>query len=125
MSRKEVIKLLKLIKSTVYLGNRKLFDALEFAINYLNQPKQQWIPCSDRLPDEYEWIGTKKFGTTMSDEVYVTFEAPDGQRFADHIIFQNGKLSPADEQRINVWFKGAKPIAWMPLPEPYEERREE
>ena len=83
------------------------------------QPEQRWIPCSERLPDEHEWLGTKKFGTTISNEVYVTFEAPDGQRFAEHISFQNGKLSPVDEQRMKVWFKGAKPIAWMPLPEPY------
>ena len=81
----------------------------------------QWIPCSKKMPEEYEWIGTKKFGTTISDEVYVTFEAPDGQRFTKHISFQNGKLSPADEQRMKVWFKGAKPIAWKPLPEPYRE----
>ena len=89
------------------------------------QPEQRWIPCSERLPDEHEWLGTKKFGTTISNEVYVTFEAPDGQRFAEHISFQNGKLSPVDEQRMKVWFKGAKPIAWMPLPEPYREERTE
>lgn len=78
-----------------------------------------WIPCSERMPEESEWIGTKTFGTTISDEVYVTFESPDGQRFADHINFQNGKLSRSDEQRMKVIYKGAKPIAWMPLPEPY------
>jgi hypothetical protein len=83
------------------------------------QPEQRWIPCSERMPGEHEWLGTKKFGTTISNEVYVTFEAPDGQRFAKHISFQNGKLSPVDEQRMKVWFKGAKPIAWMPLPEPW------
>ena len=89
------------------------------------QPEQRWIPCSERLPDEHEWLGTKKFGTTISNEVYVTFEAPDGQRFAKHISFQNGKLSPVDEQRMKVWFKGAKPIAWMPLPEPYREGKDD
>jgi hypothetical protein len=80
-----------------------------------------WIPCSDRMPEEHEWIGTKMFGTTISDEVYVTFEAPDGQRFADHISFQNGKLSRSDEHRMKVLYKGAKPIAWKPQPEPYQE----
>ena len=84
------------------------------------QPEQRWIPCSDRMPEEHEWIGTKRFGTTISDEVYVTFEAPDGQRFADHISFQNGKLSASDAERMRVWYKGAKPIAWMPLPEVYK-----
>ena len=80
----------------------------------------RWIPCSERLPEEHEWIGTKKFGTTISNEVYVTFEAPNGERFAKHISFQNGKLSSVDEQRMKVWYKGAKPIAWCPIPEPWK-----
>lgn len=83
--------------------------------------RQRWIPVTERLPEEREWIGTKRFGTTISDEVYVTFEAPDGQRFADHISFQNGGLSAPDAERMRVWYKGAKPIAWKPLPEPYRE----
>mgnify|MGYP002525642181 CR=1 FL=1 len=98
--------------------------SLDMAIEALE--KQRWIPCSERLPEEREWIGTKRLGTTISDEVYVTFEAPDGQRFTDHISFQNGKLSASDAERMRVWYKGAKPIAWMPLPEPYQaERRED
>lgn len=84
-----------------------------------------WIPHSERLPEEREWIGTKRFGTTISDEVYVTFEAPDGQRFTDHISFQNGKLSASDAERMRVWYKGAKPVAWMPLPEPWKGEEDE
>lgn len=84
----------------------------------INVPSK-WIPCSERMPEEKDWIGTNTFGTTKSDEVYVTFESPDGQRITRHISFQNGNLSNAEEQIMNVWFKGAKPIAWMPLPEPY------
>ena len=87
--------------------------------------EQNWILCSERMPEEREWIGTKRFGTTISDEVYVTFETPDGQRFADHISFQNGKLSRSDEHRMKVVYKGAKPVAWMPFPEPYQGRGEE
>lgn len=83
-------------------------------------PEQDWTLCSERMPEEREWIGTKRFGTTISDEVYVTFEAPDGQRFADHISFQNGKLSRSDAEKMRVWYKGAKPIAWQPYPEPYK-----
>jgi len=77
------------------------------------------------MPEKHEWIGTKRFGTTISDEVYVTFETPDGQRFADHISFQNGKLSRPDAERMRVWYKGAKPIAWKLLPEPYQEGEQE
>ena len=57
------------------------------------QPEPQWIPVSERMPEEHEWLGTKKFGTTISDEVYVTFENEKGERFCKHMSFQNGKLS--------------------------------
>ena len=83
------------------------------------QPEPQWIPCSEKMPEEHEWIGTKKFGTTISDEVYVTFENEKGERFCQHMKFQNGELSRYDQFHMDTWFKGSKPIAWMPLPEPY------
>ena len=80
----------------------------------------RWIPCSERMPEEHEWLGTKKFGTTISDEVYVTFENEKGERFCQHMKFQNGELSRYDQFHMDTWFKGSKPIAWMPLPEPYK-----
>lgn len=80
----------------------------------------RWIPCSERMPEEHEWIGTKKFGTTISDEVYVTFENEKGERFCQHMKFQNGELSRYDQFHMDTWFKGSKPIAWMPLPKPFE-----
>ena len=83
----------------------------------------EWIPVSERLPEEREWAGTKKFGTTKSDEVYVTFESPKGERFCRQACFQNGKLSNYDQSCIDAWFKGSKPIAWMELPKPYEEEK--
>ena len=99
-------------RDSLIVAVQKAFDALE---------QSEWTLCSKRMPEEHEWIGTKRFGTTISDEVYVTFEAPDGQRFADHISFQNGRLSRSDEHRMRVVYNGAKPIAWKPLPEPYQE----
>lgn len=85
----------------------------------------RWIPVSERLPEEREWMGTKRFGTTKSDEVYVTLETPDGERFTEHLSFQNGGLSQADQESMRVWFKGAVPIAWKPLPKPYEPQESE
>ena len=84
------------------------------------QPEPPWILCSERMPEEHEWIGTKKFGTTISDEVYVTFENEKGERFCKHLTFQNGELSRYDKVYMEAWYKGSKPIAWMPLPEPYK-----
>lgn len=83
--------------------------------------RPMWIPVSKRMPEEHKWLGTERFGTTISDEVYVTLETPDGERFTKHLSFQNGGLSRTDQERMKVLYKGAVPIAWMPLPEPYKE----
>lgn len=101
--------------------------AFRMAITALNcsEIPNNWIPCSERMPDEHEWLGTKKFGTTISDEVYVTFENPKGERFCKHLSFQNGELSHYDQHHIDVWYKGSKPIAWMPLPTPYQPKEDE
>jgi hypothetical protein len=89
------------------------------AIKLIEQ-EQQWILCSEKMPEEREWIGTKKFGTTISDEVYVTLETTDGKRFCDHIRFQNGKFSLSKQAELDAISKGTKPIAWMKLPELYQ-----
>ena len=96
--------------------------AIKMAIEALEAG--HWIPTSEKLPEEREWIGTKQFGTTISDEVYVTFETPKGDRFTKHLSFQNGKLSVADQQMINAFYKGSIPVAWIPLPEPYKAESE-
>lgn len=85
-----------------------------------SQPEQDWIPVSVRMPEEREWVGTKQFGTTISDEVYVTFETHNGERFTEHISFQNGKVPSFKQREIDVWHGGAVPIAWKPKPEPWK-----
>ena len=94
-------------------------DFLKWLNSESTETEQRWIPCNERLPEEHEWMGTKRFGTTISDEVYVTFENPKGERFCKHLSFQNGKLSGFDQSTIDAFYKGSKPIAWKPLPEPY------
>lgn len=101
------------------------YEGMEEYINELPpvtpQPKTgHWIPVSERMPEEHEWMGTKKFGTTISDEVYVMLENSEGRRYTQHLSFQNGKLSTADQSRLDAIFKGGTPIAWMPLPKPYK-----
>ena len=80
-----------------------------------------WILCRDKMPEEREWIGTKRFGTKKSDEVYVTFETPEGERFTEHLSFQNHKLSKYDQTHIDAICKGSVPIAWKPFSDPYSE----
>ena len=100
-----------------------VFDCLNSSELY-DDVQPNWIPCSERMPEEHEWIGTKRFGTTISDEVYVTFESPKGERFTKHLSFQNGKVSNFVQRKIDAFCKGSVPIAWMPLPKPYEVKEE-
>ena len=111
--------------STQYdAGNMgEIIENLE-AISKALEQEPRWISITECMPKEREWIGTKRFGTTISDEVYVTFETLDGKHFCDHIRFQNGKLSSSSQISIDAISKGAKPIAWMPLPKPYNAESE-
>ncbi len=79
----------------------------------------QWIPIGERLPEEREWIGTKIFGTTISDEVLVTFESR-GERFVSPIHFQNGELGGMDKHTMDAVHGEWKAVAWMPLPQPWK-----
>ena len=64
------------------------------------QPEPQWIPCSERLPEE--------------DQICIVTD--DTQRCAYEYGFHNDTY---DE--VNGWtYLGHKIIAWMPLPEPYK-----
>lgn len=112
---KEPIKKMNCRKS-----NTELLKNVEQAIKAIPSAEPKWIHVSEKMPEEREWIGTKKFGTTISDEVYVTLETLDGERFCDHVRFQNGKLSVSKRAEIDAISKGARVIAWMPLPKPYE-----
>ena len=100
----------------------RAIEALEAVIKEeTNLPEipDSWVPCSRKMPEEHEWIGTKQFGTTISYEVYVTFENPKGERFTKHLSFQNGKVPNFEQRTIDAFYKGSVPIAWMPLPEPW------
>jgi len=95
-------------------------DLLDSQPTVTPNPDDGWVLCSERMPEEHEWLGTKRFGTTISDEVYMTFENPEGERLTKHLSFQNGELGRYDKAFMDAWHKGAKPIAWMPLPKPFK-----
>lgn len=63
------------------------------------EEEPRWIPCSERLPesDGYYLVTNSKWGAPWRE---ITLWMTDG------------------------WSSNNEPIAWMPLPEPYEEKEE-
>lgn len=103
----------------VIFGNGKGNDNICACNKYLPpaQPEQRWIPCSERLPEEDHWLGGS--GRQFSDEVLVSVANYDDENIWTYIsqtIDGEWELELPSHCKI---------IAWMPLPEPYTERREE
>ena len=129
MDRNEAIDILRVI-APPRTSKKAFYDFMEardMAIAALEKAEtncpefpDSWVPCSKKMPEEHEWIGTKQFGTTISDEVYVTFENPKGERFTKHLSFQNGKVPNFEQRTIDAFYKGSVPIAWKPKPKPWE-----
>ena len=78
-------------------------------VDYIRQlpsakPEQQWIPCSERLPD-------------TNRDVLLQFKTNMGVGF-----WENGEwgVNTGDNIYSEIGEGEAKPIAWMPLPEPYK-----
>lgn len=86
----------------------------------------EWIPVSERLPDEHDSIFAKFYGTdkwndalwkTQSMEVLVTIEYEDGTRSVTSSYSTDGKW---EIEKI-VKLSKCKVVAWKPLPKPYKE----
>lgn len=85
----------------------------------------EWIPVSEKLPEEHDSIFAKLYGTdkwdsklhrTVSNRVLVTVQRDDGTRFVKESHTRDGEW--ADEKKcINC-----KVVAWSPLPSPYKEQ---
>lgn len=78
------------------------------------QPEQQWIPCSERLPESK----TAYYIVTLESRGRICVLPND----IDIARWDYDRRKGKDSWH---WCKERKVIAWMPLPEPYAERREE
>lgn len=75
------------------------------------EPEPHWIPCSERLPNEYG-----NYLATMDDgDVQECTYSPE-----KNTPFMRGGWSTCEADGI-VYLDIAEVIAWMPLPEPYKE----
>lgn len=109
-----------------------MIDGLEIALDIIKREQKlnEWIPCSERMPDEHASIfakfrSTDKWNSAMfekvSDDVNVTIEYEDGTRKTATSRTLDGKWKIERERKTF----SCKVIAWQPLPEKYEVKENE
>lgn len=99
------------------------YEALDMAIEALEEP--QWIPCSERLPEELSEVNVTWINT--DPEPYYDFIK--GKRFTGSAIYYKDRwywysavcadyLGEYGTSPNDIMDDAIKVIAWMPLPEP-------
>lgn len=110
MTKEEATRNIQQIKQYLCSGNPiwnvdTVAETLDIALKALKQSGQQWIPCSERLP-EYD------------AELYIVTD------YCEQINRKRMHLSYCYMNTSGFWSDvplGYKVLAWMPLPKPYEE----
>lgn len=98
----------RLTKHLEWGWSKKTVDAIEMGIHALKET--QWIPISERLPEEEEYILLSFANYTGLD---IGRYEHDGE---------NDKFYPGDDEKSYSSY-GIFVNAWMPLPEPYREEQ--
>lgn len=99
----------RLTKHLEWGWSKKTVDAIEMGIHALKET--QWIPISERLPEEEEYI-------LLS---FANYTGLDIGRYEND--GENDKFYPGDEEETYAHY-GLTVNAWMPLPEPYRQNDE-
>ena len=110
MTKDEAIARLKEGEPFSEIYDKEWEDALQMAIEALEQSGPRWIPCSERMPEEpfgclvTVW-DTEPFTMTEFENILPYFVGWDGERWND----ADGEEGPFEV------------IAWIPLPKAYKE----
>lgn len=105
MTKDEAIRILK---NTAWLGSEEGLEAIETAIETLDNP---WVPCSERLPE---------IGEHYVSEPCIVYCSNGAYGFAElegNIFGQVGWDCERDDEYHEPL---GEVLAWMPLPEPYK-----
>lgn len=98
----------------------ELLGMITAILQEYEETKPKWIPCSERLPEEDMWTGS---GKQYSADVLITVV----NTIEEETVIDYGHTMDGE------WYSdttdcfiphGWKPVAWMPLPEPWKGEQE-
>lgn len=84
--------------------NRAIYKSTKIVKEVAEEYKDGWIPCSERLPEEYTVLCCDNYG-----EMIV------GHPYFDEVSNTNYSVESDNEMMYDC-------VAWQPLPEPFKER---
>ena len=105
--------------SAILEDGQHIFDIIDAQPTI--EPEQQWIPCSERLPEEKDAGILKKLGTEKRSEYVLATVDVKGERMTVTACTYDG----AWDWNMKYAFPDYKIIAWMPLPAPYGGEQDE
>lgn len=109
---------------SLFHSDNEIYDAQAVLSKLVGKAESfEWIPVSERLPEEHDSIFAKLYGTdkwrselwrTTSNRVIATIKYNDGTVIVTDAFTHDGEWT-VEKRNTNC-----KVIAWMPFPNPYK-----
>ena len=108
---------------------RDVLDSVcdEYTVLPSAQPEPQWIPCSERLPEVNEELESASVLITYKNTYWTgaTTTNITIAHYGERLLSSDGKYLDTPGWVGSKKYSVDDVLAWMPMPKPYIERREE